>query len=59
MCPFSAIKEAGAIAYVDDGVYTIESPTPFNMEQESLSLTCIRRFRNLALIRFRIGRFLS
>ena len=39
MCPFSAIKEAGAIAYVDDGMYTIESPTPFNMEQESLSLT--------------------
>lgn len=39
MCPFSAIKEAGAIAYVDDGKYEIEYPTPFNMEQEELSLT--------------------
>lgn len=39
VCPFSAIKEAGAIAYADDGKYKIEYPTPFNMEQEELSLT--------------------
>lgn len=38
-CPFSAIKEKGAIAYISDGEYKIEYPTPFNMEQEELSLT--------------------
>lgn len=38
-CPFSALKEKGAIAYIEEGEYKIEVPTPFNMEQEALSLT--------------------
>lgn len=37
--PFSELKEAGSIAYIEEGKYTIEKPTPFNMEQEELSLT--------------------
>lgn len=39
ICPFSAIKEDGAIAYIDDGKYEIEYPTPINMEEEELALT--------------------
>jgi UDP-N-acetylmuramoylalanine--D-glutamate ligase len=39
MCPFSAIKEKGAIAYISDGKYEIEYPTPINMEEEDLALT--------------------
>ncbi|MDD4760053.1 MAG: UDP-N-acetylmuramoyl-L-alanine--D-glutamate ligase [Bacteroidaceae bacterium] len=39
LCPFSEIKENGAIAYINDGVYEIEYPTPINMEQEELALT--------------------
>lgn len=38
MCPFSIIKKSGMIGYIADGNYVIERPTPFNMEQESLSL---------------------
>lgn len=38
-CPFSEIKEKGSIGYIEEGEYTIEKPTPFNMEQEELSLT--------------------
>src|SRR5574344_2332151 len=38
-CPFSAVKEKGSIGYIEKGEYEIEKPTPFNMEQESLSLT--------------------
>lgn len=38
-CPFSEIKENGAIGYIEEGEYKIEKPTPFNMEQEELSLT--------------------
>ena len=38
-CPFSEIKEAAAVAYTEEGEYKIEYPTPFNMEQEELSLT--------------------
>ena len=38
-CPFSEIKENGSIGYIEDGMYKIEQPTPFNMEQEELSLT--------------------
>ncbi|MBO1364297.1 UDP-N-acetylmuramoyl-L-alanine--D-glutamate ligase [Prevotella sp. A2931] len=38
-CPFSEIKENGSIGYIEEGQYTIERPTPFNMEQEELSLT--------------------
>ena len=38
-CPFSELKERGSIGYIEEGQYTIEWPTPFNMEQESLSLT--------------------
>ena len=37
--PFSELKEKGSIGYIEEGQYTIEEPTPFNMEQESLSLT--------------------
>lgn len=38
MCPFSIINKEGMIGYIADGQYVIEYPTPFNMEQESLSL---------------------
>lgn len=38
-CPFSELKERGSIGYIEEGQYKIEWPTPFNMEQESLSLT--------------------
>lgn len=38
-CPFSALREKGCIGYIEDGEYKIERPTPFNMEQEELSLT--------------------
>lgn len=38
-CPFSELKEKGSIAYIEEGEYKIEKPTPFNMEQEELSLT--------------------
>lgn len=38
-CPFSEIKKKGAIAYLNDGQYQIEYPTPINMEQEELALT--------------------
>jgi len=37
--PFSELKEKGSIGYIEKGEYEIECPTPFNMEQESLSLT--------------------
>ena len=37
-CPFSIVKKEGMIGYISDGQYVIEYPTPFNMEQESLSL---------------------
>ena len=39
LCPFSILKKKGMIGYIDDGNYVIERPTPFNMEQESLSLS--------------------
>ena len=39
MLPFSELKEHGSIAYIEEGQYKLEVPTPFNMEQESLSLT--------------------
>ena len=39
LCPFSILKKQGMIGYIADGEYVIEKPTPFNMEQESLSLT--------------------
>ncbi len=35
-CPFSELKEKGSIGYIEEGEYTIEKPTPFNMEQEAL-----------------------
>ena len=37
--PFSELKEKGSIGYIEEGQYKIEVPTPFNMEQEALSLT--------------------
>jgi len=37
--PFSELKEKGSIGYIEKGQYVIEKPTPFNMEQEALSLT--------------------
>jgi len=39
LCPFSAIKSNASIAYLADGEYRIEYPTPINMEEESLALT--------------------
>lgn len=39
MCPFSIIEKQGMIGYISEGEYVIERPTPFNMEQEELSLT--------------------
>lgn len=38
-CPFSELKEKGSIGYIENGQYKIEYPTPFNMEQDELSLT--------------------
>ncbi len=38
LCPFSILEKKGMIGYIDNGNYVIECPTPFNMEQESLSL---------------------
>ena len=38
-CPFSELKEKGSIGYIEAGTYKLEYPTPFNMEQEALSLT--------------------
>ena len=37
--PFSELKENGSIGYIEEGKYIIEQPTPFNMEQEELSLS--------------------
>jgi UDP-N-acetylmuramoylalanine--D-glutamate ligase len=37
--PFSAMKEDGAIAYVEDHELVINAPIAFNMEQEKLALT--------------------
>ena len=37
--PFSAVKEDGAIAYVEDDEVIINQPIAFNMEQEELALT--------------------
>ncbi len=36
--PFAAVKEDGAIAYVEDGEVEINTPIAFNMEQEELAL---------------------
>ena len=44
--PFSKLKQDGAIAYIEEGRYKIEEPTPFNMEQEELSLTGIHNIYN-------------
>jgi len=38
-CPFSDVRKGGVIGYIEEGQYKLEYPTPFNMEQESLSLT--------------------
>ena len=37
--PFSAMKEKGSIAYVEDNEVKIDEPIAFNMEQEKLALT--------------------
>lgn len=37
--PFAAVKEQGAIAYVEDNEVIITKPIAFNMEQEQLALT--------------------
>lgn len=37
--PFSAVKEEGAIAYVEEHEMKITKPIAFNMEQEKLALT--------------------
>ena len=38
-CPFSLVKKAGVIGYIEEGQYKLEYPMPFNMEQDELSLT--------------------
>ena len=45
-CPFSELKEKGTIGYIEEGMYKIEYPMPFNMEQEELSLTGIHNIYN-------------
>lgn len=37
--PFAAVKEDGAIAYVEENEVVIDEPIAFNMEQEKLALT--------------------
>lgn len=44
--PFSRLKENGSIGYIEEGQYKIETPTPFNMEQEDLSLTGVHNIYN-------------
>ena len=44
--PFSLLKENGSIGYIEEGKYKIESPTPFNMEQEELSLSGVHNIYN-------------
>ena len=39
LCPFSDVKKSGVIGYIEAGQYKLEYPEPFNMEQESLSLS--------------------
>ena len=44
--PFSLLKEKGSIGYIEEGKYMIERPTPFNMEQEELSLSGVHNIYN-------------
>ena len=44
--PFSAVKEDGAIAYVEDDEVKINEPIAFNMEQEELALTGVHNLYN-------------
>ncbi len=44
--PFSLLKEKGSIGYIEEGKYKIERPTPFNMEQEELSLSGVHNIYN-------------
>ena len=44
--PFSLLKEKGSIGYIEEGKYTIERPTPFNMEQEELRLSGVYNIYN-------------
>ena len=39
LCPFRDVKKSGVIGYIEEGQYKLDDPQPFNMEQESLSLT--------------------
>ena len=38
-CPFSIVSKNGMIGYIENGTYTLETPMPFNMEQEYLALS--------------------
>lgn len=38
LCPFSELKKAGSIGYLEDGKYELEYPMPVNLEQERLAL---------------------
>ena len=40
------MKENGSIGYIEEGKYVIERPTPFNMEQEELSLSGVHNIYN-------------
>ena len=44
--PSSLLKEKGSIGYIEEGKYMIERPTPFNMEQEELSLSGVHNIYN-------------
>ncbi len=44
--PFAAVKEDGAIAYVEDDEVHIDRPIAFNMEQEELALTGVHNLYN-------------
>ncbi len=47
--PFSDIRKAGTIGYIEEGQYRIEVPTHFKLEQEELSLTGRHKiYRSLA-----------
>lgn len=46
MYPFSAVKEQGSIAYIEENELKINEPITFNMEQESLALTGIHNIYN-------------
>ena len=45
-CPFSALKENGAIAYIEEGQYVIEEPHEFRMDKDNLGIKGIHNIYN-------------